>query len=94
MKRRFHLRLTALASTLLIFMVAVAFIWINAAMDSRKADIQRRIEQLEVDNEKLSDELTRLNAELEFVATDEGIELYARAQGMGKKGETRYSPAQ
>ncbi len=91
MRRRIRIRLTGFACALLILAVAVTFISVNAVIDARKSSINARIALLKQDNEVLEDELRRLDAELKFIETREGIELYARAQGMGMAGETRYS---
>ena len=91
MRRRIRIRLTGFACALLILAVAVTFISVNAVIDARTSSINARIALLKQDNEVLEDELRRLDAELKFIETREGIELYARAQGMGMAGETRYS---
>ena len=91
MKRRFRLRLTPFASTALIILVAVAFLVVSHAIATSKEEVNRRIDELKLANSELRDQIDYLEAEIDFANSKEGIELYARALGMCKDKEIRYS---
>ncbi|MCR4620969.1 MAG: septum formation initiator family protein [Clostridiales bacterium] len=90
-RRKQHIRVSkggyALVA-LLILAFAVGIFCFNARITSTRA----RIKQVSQDNAALQKQLDDLESELAFVKTPEGIELYARAQGMSMPGETRYTP--
>ncbi len=73
---------------LLIAAFVVGIICFNVRIDSTRA----RIRQVSQENAALHTQLDGLESELAFIKTPEGIELYARAQGMSMPGETRYTP--
>ena len=73
---------------LLIVALAIGIICFNVRIDSTRA----RIKQVSQENAALQKQLDNLESELAFIKTPEGIELYARAQGMSMPGETRYTP--
>ncbi len=91
MKRRFRLRLTPFASTALIILVAVMFLVVSHAIATSKQEVSRRIDELKLANSELEDKIQYLEAEIEFANSEAGIELYARALGMCKDKEVRYS---
>ncbi|MBR4235987.1 MAG: septum formation initiator family protein [Clostridia bacterium] len=73
-----------------VFVIFVAFIALQIAISSSRASYQKNYELTQAQNRALEAEYYSLQRELEFVKSDKGIELYARAQGMQMPGETRY----
>ena len=89
MSVKFHLRKGVYWA--LIIAIGVIFFSLEGYMSAQKKQVMARIEEVNQENVRLTEELQALESELAFVKTDEGIELYARAMGMRKPGETRYS---
>ena len=73
-----------------VFIIFVAFIALQIVISSSRASYQKNYELTQAQNRALEAEYYSLQRELEFVKSDKGIELYARAQGMQMPGETRY----
>ena len=71
--------------------VIVLFVVANIIITSTGKNTRREIQQISEQNALLEAQLRSLEDELAFIKTDEGIELYARAQGMSMPGETHYS---
>ena len=71
--------------------VIVLFVVANIIITNTGKNTRREIQQISEQNALLEAQLRSLEDELAFIKTDEGIELYARAQGMSMPGETHYS---
>lgn len=72
----------------IVVLFAVCEIKLNHETNAAEAEYAA----LKARNQELQDEYLELQEELNFVRSEEGIELYARSLGMQKAGETRYSP--
>ncbi len=75
---------------IILALIAVAFFAIDAVISSANKSTRAEIAKVAAENDALEAELRDLQDELAFIKTDEGIELYARAQGMCKPGEIHY----
>ena len=73
------------------FIIAVLFFIANAIISSAGNNTRKEIIRVTQENYALELKLHDLEDELAFIKTDEGIELYARAQGMSMPGETHYT---
>ncbi len=71
--------------------VVVVFVVANLIISSAGKNTHREIQRVAQENALLEMQLRELEDELAFIKTDEGIELYARAQGMSMPGETHYT---
>ena len=71
--------------------VIVLFVVGNIIITGTGKNTRREIQLVAQQNAQLEAQLRALEDELAFIKTDEGIELYARAQGMSMPGETHYS---
>lgn len=81
------------AAYLCIFVAIVAiFSILEHGLNRKTSAAEAEYAALKARNEELQQEYLELQEELNFVRSEEGIELYARAHGMQKAGETRYSP--
>ena len=79
--------------TILIVFCLVAYLicsTIDGAFEQRKAEYDRLAEQ----RDELRQELSLLQRELDYIRSDAGIERYARAIGMIKPGEVKYTPVE
>ena len=90
MKRKpFHLNSTTYI--ILIVAIVVLFFIADHIISSKNSRTRAEIARVSAENAELESELRDLQDELAFIKTDEGIELYARAQGMCKPGEIHYT---
>ncbi len=71
--------------------IAILFVIVNSVISNAGDDTRAEIARVNEQNLALERELRDLEDELAFIKTDEGIELYARAQGMTKPGESHYT---
>lgn len=71
--------------------IALVLVVFTAVNSSRCSTMEEKIRTANLDNLALESEYEQLTAELKFIKSKEGIELYARALGMQMPGETRYS---
>ena len=88
-RRRLHFNNTTYA--FFTIFIAVLFFIANAIISSAGKNTRKEIVRVAQQNYELELQLHELEDELAFIKTDEGIELYARAQGMSMPGETLYT---
>lgn len=68
----------------------VVFLGILFVQGRRCDAVEEEIKNAKLARIQLEADCDKLSADLEFIKTDEGIELYARSQGMQMPGETLY----
>ena len=74
----------------LILMVAL-FIVGEVRLNNKTAQAAETLASYQDSNTALTNKLLQLEQDLAFAKSEEGIELFARENGLQKKGETRYS---
>ena len=72
-------------------LIAVMFFVANLIISNVSKSTRAEIASVNEQNAELEAQLQDLYDELAFIKTDEGIELYARANGMCMPGEVHYT---
>ena len=87
------IRLPKMAWFALLIAVLAVFGGIFAMLESERKATEIEIAQAKQQTAALSQEYSDLQEELDFIKSDEGLELYARAYGMQMPDEIRYVPS-
>lgn len=84
------IRLSAKTYFVILLVMFAIFSIFEISFTRRTKAANEELDALRIETAALTETLNEKEHELEFVKTPEGIELYARANGLQKKGETRY----
>ena len=85
------LRATGRLYVIMLILAVIVFIIAETGLNNKTNKAAEELAYYQQQNEILSNQLLQLEQDLAFAKSDEGIELYARENGLQKKGETRYS---
>ena len=73
-----------------VVVIVLFAVW-ECIISSKSKSAEKEIARVARENAALEQQLHDLQDELAFIRTDEGLELYARAQGMSMPGEVHYT---
>lgn len=88
---RKQLRMTNRFYIFALILMVVVFIAVELNLNDKTAKASETLASYRQSNTDLSNKLLQLEQDLAFAKSEEGIELFARENGLQKKGETRYS---
>lgn len=77
-----------LVSLMVLFVVIFSALYF--VLDSEAKANQAQLEMLKQEKEAYGEELRRLQSEIEYAQSPQGIEQYARAKGMIMPGEVQF----
>ena len=86
-----QIRISIRGWLILIAAFMVVFFLIQDLINDKAAQLTEEKNRLSAEYASLENQVAQLESEIEYVNTAAGLEQYARAEGMYKSGEVRYS---